>query len=514
MVKILSNSQLQEADAMTIGREPITSLDLMERAGNRCYDWLFANAPERLFPRDAQESEWRFAVFCGMGNNGGDGLVIARLLARNGYEVRAILLRHRKEASSDNLENQKRLKKARVELVEIDAIQQFPVLEPGEVVVDALFGSGLSRPLEGTAADLVKYINASGNMVVSIDMPSGLAAEDVASGQVMVKSDHTLVFESPRLALMYRENEAFVGEWATLPIGLDPQYMQETVTPYVISEERDVRSMLRPRPRAGHKGDFGHALLVAGAAGTTGAAVLAARACVRSGAGLCTVHTPATLHDAMLAAVPEVMHTRHEGGDHLSTLPPMDRYTALGVGPGMGMHPGTATMFKMIIQEHRGPMVLDADAINLLAENKTWIEYLSTGCILTPHPKEFDRLSGTSANSSERLEKARQFAIRSKSVVVLKGWHTAVCDPMGMVYFNPTGNAGMAKGGSGDALTGLLTGLLAQGIEPLQAALLGVYVHGLAGDLAATALGQDGMIVSDLIAELPRAFQQLRRSPR
>jgi ADP-dependent NAD(P)H-hydrate dehydratase / NAD(P)H-hydrate epimerase len=358
-------------------------------------------------------------------------------------------------------------------------------------------------------------LNKLPNTVVSIDLPSGMGGETMvpAAEQAVVQADHTLAFEWPKLTFMLPENLAALGTVHVLPIGLSEDHGAKPEAEMLEVEEQDARDLMPPRPPAGHKGTFGHALLMAGASGKMGAAVLAARACVRSGAGLVSAYVPAGHAEDALVAVPEAMFIKDPAASELSELPKLGSYSAVGVGPGIGTSEATARLLKMLIQQAPCPLVLDADALNILAENRTWLSFLPAGSILTPHPKEFDRLTDKSTSTYERLIKARDFSRRHGIVLVLKGARTAICSPSGRVFFNSTGNAGMAKGGRGDALTGIITALRAQELDPMSAAILGVYAHGAAGDVAAAELGQDGMLPTDLIERLPMVWKRLRARP-
>lgn len=503
MIPILSAEQIRKADVHTITHEPIAAIDLMERAAQRCADWL-----SRRFPLGDQPA---FVVLCGPGNNGGDGLAIARLLFGAGHNVRVIACPGERPFSADAAVNRARLTSMALNVLELGLGSPLPRIAEHEVVVDALFGTGLDRPLTGWYKNLVQALSALPNTVVSIDLPSGLFAEDNSSNDVkaIVRADHVLSFEVPKLALLLPENGSSVQQWHLLPIGLDRAFMDGMGSKNLLVEARDARDLMPERSRMAHKGTFGHAALVAGGPGKMGAAILAAQGCARSGVGLISVQLPADLQAVIHAGLPEAMTMTdvfQAGRVNDGSM----RFNAIGIGPGLGTTDEVAGWLKRLLQDASAPLLLDADALNVLAENRTWLAFLPKHTILTPHPKEFDRLTDKSDTGFERLSKARAFAIRFQVVLVLKGANTAVCSPDGKAYFNPTGNPGMAKGGSGDALAGIITGLLAQGLEPLSAAVLGVYAHGLAGDLAAEELGMDGMLPSDLIHHLPLAWKRIR----
>jgi len=315
----------------------------------------------------------------------------------------------------------------------------------------------------------------------------------------------------PKLGLLMAENEPFIGQWEVLDIGLHPEYLQKEACSHFLTERRDCSLIYRPRPLFAHKGNFGHGLLIAGSTGKMGAAVMAAKACLRSGAGLLTAHVPGDGFLIMQSSIHEAMVSIDPADSCFSALPVLDNYNAIAVGPGLGNDPGTQAALKLLIQQTTVPLIIDADALNILANNKTWISFLPPGSILTPHPGEFERLAGATENQFDRLELLKIMAERYKIYIVLKGAFTAVACPDGNVYFNPTGNPGMAKGGSGDALTGVLLGLMASGYTPGQSCILGTWLHGYAGDLAARKFSTESMLTSDLIDMLGKAFRKISR---
>ena len=398
-----------------------------------------------------------------------------------------------------------------VDFHEVTSQFTFPKLTEDDIIIDGLFGSGLNKPLAGGFAAVVKFINASPAHVVSIDIPSGLMGEDNTfnTASAIVRADLTLSLQLPKLSFFFAENEAYVGEWRLLDIRLSQEAIAEMPTDYELTEPDTVATLLRPRGRFAHKGNFGRALLVAGSQGMAGASVLAAKACLRSGVGLLTVHVPFCNNDIVQTSVPEAMTELDMSDTCFATPIDTDDYQAVGMGPGLGQMPETVSALLEQVDICEVPMVLDADALNILGENRSYLSRLPKGSILTPHPKELERLVGKCQNSYERLERARELARQAEVHIVLKGAYTAVISPDGKCRFNTTGNPGMATGGSGDVLTGVLLALLAQGYAAGDAALLGVYVHGLAGDLAADELGQTGLIAGDLVRYLPQAWKEL-----
>lgn len=505
MLEVLDAEAMRAADAHTIAQEPIASLDLMERAATAFTGELLRSS----LVRGAGTS---FLIACGPGNNGGDGLVAARLLHAHGHRVRVVALSLDK-TSEDFAANLRRLQDARVTPEVFDPEAGLDATG-WDVLIDAGFGTGLTRPLEGLAAAFAGAMNATGLPIVSVDLPSGMPAGGSAPerGQVIVRATLTLTFQCPKPVLLQREWSPWTGSWRVVPIGLDEAFIRAQGSRQHLLEEADVRQLLPSRRPFDHKGDHGHALLLAGARGRTGAAVLATRGCLRSGAGLVTTAVPGHALSVLQKAAPEAMCLPDDAPDHLAQLPRLGPFSAIGMGPGVGTHEDTERLLKLLVQEASVPLVLDADALNLLAENPTWLGFLPKGTILTPHPGEFDRLVGRSTSGQERLDKAREFAFRHGVVLVLKGAWTATCTPDGHAFHNATGNPGMAKGGSGDVLTGLITGLRAQGLPAPAAAMLGVWLHGLAGDIATRDAGMDALQAGDLIAALPAAWKALREA--
>ena len=387
-----------------------------------------------------------------------------------------------------------------------------PELTEDMVVIDGLFGSGLNKPLIGGFASLVKYINQCPAKVVSIDIPSGLMCEDNTYNihSNIIRADLTLTLQQKKLSMMMADCQKYIGRLRVLDIRLSKEYIDKTEANCRILEEQDVRRLLMPRDDFAHKGAMGNALIIAGSYGMAGAAVLATRACLRSGVGKVTVHTPRRNYLVMQTAVPEaVMQMDHEETYFSESVDSTD-FDALGIGPGLGLVENTAIALIGQIRRTSCPIVADADALNILANHQAWMQQLPSGIIMTPHPKEFDRMAGsTSNNDYERLIRAQQMAEHIKGYIILKGHHSALCMPDGHIVFNATGNSGMATAGSGDVLTGIITALLARGYDQRDACAIGMYLHGLAGDLAAKELGKESLIASDIINYLPKAFKRL-----
>lgn len=502
-MKIFTAAQIHELDKYTIENEPIESIDLMERA---------AKALTRAI-MDEYNSLMPVIVFAGPGNNGGDALAVARMLAENNYTVTVYLFNVNGKLSNDCAVNKVRLMDNRRVKNFIEVRQEFepPVLEEGMLIIDGIFGSGLNKPLAGGFASLVKYINSSAATVVSIDVPSGLMTEDNTYNvrANIIHADLTLTLQHVKLAFLFKENQPYIGRLKVLDIRLSKEGIQKLDANYTMLEENDVRQLIQPRSAFAHKGEMGHALLIAGSYGMGGAAVLAAKACLRAGCGKLTVHSPKKNNMVLQISVPEAIIQLDREETTFSELIDTEEYHVVGIGPGLGTSEQTAIAMISQIRRSQCPIVADADALNMLGTHRSWMQQLPKGMILTPHPKELDRMEGNCADSYERLVKASNLAERIQGYVILKGHYSALCMPDGHVIFNSTGNAGMATAGSGDVLTGIITGLLARGYKQAEACLLGMYLHGLAGDIAAKELGEESLIASDLIQYLPKAFKRL-----
>lgn len=501
MLKIFSPQQVREADAHTIQNEPVLSIDLMERAAKACFEWM--NNYQDL-------SNKSILVFCGPGNNGGDGLALSRMLHEQQIQVTVFIPDESVKTSEDFSVNLNRARQSGIDPQMYSSFNPDQVNE-NTILIDALFGSGLSKPLEGIYKDLAEQINKSECITIAIDISSGLFADkpvDISRDSV-IEADYTLSFQFPKLAFLFPENEFITGNWQILPIGLHPDFINSEPCRNFLIEFTDIKTILKPRPRFSHKGTFGHALLIGGSKGKIGAAVLMGKSCLRSGAGLTTVHLPGCGYQVIQTAVPEVMVSVDPEENECTQLPRLESFSTIAAGPGIGTGKDTANLLKHLIQQASTPLLLDADALNILSDNQTWLAFLPKDTVLTPHPGEFARLAGKTSNSFDRLDVLRSFCIKYNLTIVLKGAYTVVCSPLGNCYFNPSGNPGMATGGSGDVLTGLITGLLAQGYNSTEAAILGVYLHGRAGDIAAEETGYEALVAGDIISHLGKAFIEL-----
>lgn len=512
-MKILSAEEIRLWDQYTIEHEPISSINLMERAAGKCADWLlqeYANTRS-------------FCIFCGKGNNGGDGLAIARILLDQHIAVSIFILdpvvQGLSAKGTDDFQiNLQRLQSYKEVVIHfIRTTEDFPSFLPGQIIIDALFGSGLNRETEGVTASLIACINNSYCKIVAIDVPSGLFVDRSSKEAITIKANHTLSFQCYKPAFLFAENEKAIGEIHILDIGLHNDFYQLVFNRFELVDDTLIHASFRPRNQFSHKGNFGHALLIAGSFGKMGAAILSAKACLRSGVGLLTCHIPECGYTILQTSVPEAMvltdtHAafstkvvqRTPAGDNDLTT-----YNSIGIGPGIGNAAATTNMLRGIFEAYRSPVILDADALNSIASQNELFQLIPAGSILTPHPKEFERLFGKTANEFDRVVLALKKAHELNCIIVLKGHHTFIATPDGRGFFNSTGNPGMATGGSGDVLTGILTGLLAQGYSSEETAILGVYLHGLAGDIAAKELSMEALIATDLIDYLGKAFLQI-----
>jgi ADP-dependent NAD(P)H-hydrate dehydratase / NAD(P)H-hydrate epimerase len=498
-MKIFSTAQVKDWDAYTIEHEPIPSADLMERAANACFDWL----------SEHYTTEPPFTVFCGVGNNGGDGLVIARMLRLHDCEVQVYFIGDYNQCSRDFSANYDRLRDNETEIIHIESHRDFPPIPAQGIVIDALLGSGLNKPLEGLLKALVEHINKSSATVIAIDMPTGMMSDTTSGHHPKIIASDTLSFQSWKKAFFMAENSDALGTVHVLDIGLHRSYYRSTPVTLELVDAEMISHIIRPRHAHAHKGDFGHAALVAGSTGMMGAATLAARACLRSGVGKLTCYAPLTGYNIMQISAPEAMVQISGAKDCTETVVLNPQYTAIGLGPGIGRYEENSRWMEQLFKNYKHPLVIDADALNLLAGNNELLQLLPPRSILTPHPGEFERLFGVCKNDFERNELAQLKATMLNCYIVLKGHYTFIACPDGKGYFNSTGNPGMATGGSGDVLTGLLTGLLAQGYSPKEAAIAGVYLHGQAGDLAAAEYSQPALIASDIIAFIGKAFMRV-----
>jgi NAD(P)H-hydrate epimerase len=501
-MKVFPGSTLKKLDAYTIESENIAFIDLMERAACVITDAL----------THRWSKEVPIVVFAGPGNNGGDALAVARMLIQRGYKVETFLFNIKGHLSADCQTNKELLQAVDgVNFTEVNKKFNPPQLDENALIIDGLFGTGLKNSLSGGFAAVVDHINNASATVISIDIPSGLESEDCLQNKwkSIVHADLTLSLQLPKLAFLFPENEEIIGEWQLLDIGLSREGIEKMTSNYSLVEEEEIRSLIKPRKKFSHKGDFGHALLIAGSYGMAGASILAARACLRSGVGRITIHAPICNNDILQVAVPEAVVKQDVDEHYFSWPSDMDTYQALGIGPGLGTAEATEDALLKQLKDCQLPTVIDADALNLLAKNRGALKSLPPNSILTPHPKELERLTGKCQNSYERLTKACELAQTFHVYILLKGAYSVLITPRKECFFNPTGNTGMATAGSGDVLTGVILALLAQGYAAEEAAKIGAFIHGLAGDFAWERLGMISLTAGEIINFLPEAWKYI-----
>ena len=512
-MKIVSARQMQELDRATISDFGIPGAVLMENAGRGTYEKILEKAPDA--------AGRQIAVLCGRGNNGGDGFVIARYFHNAGARVTAYLFADQDTVSGDALLNLEAFKEAGGRFIQITDEPQWleaaPDIQQAGIIIDGLLGTGLSSEVRGLYRNAIESISAaSGALVVAVDIPSGIDATTGAVLGAAVKAHLTCTFGLAKKGLVVHPGAQYAGHIEIIDIGIPAELIESRGINEYLLDEAMLAGVLPARKPDSHKGDYGHGLILAGSPGKTGAAALCAQAAMRAGTGLVTLGVPASLNPVLEAKTTEAMTEPlpEEAGGFLGplALPRITELfegkTAVAVGPGMGDHVKTAVLMRWIIEVAAVTLVVDADGLNILARNVEALRKLKAPAVLTPHPGEMSRLMGlpTHAVQADRMGCAQKFAQQYKVIVVLKGSRTVIAAPDGSVYVNPTGNPGMASGGMGDALTGLITGLIAQGIDPLKASLLAVYVHGMIGDDIAAERAPLGILATDIIERIPAAL--------
>ena len=503
-MKIFTAHQIYEADKSTIEKQQTSSDELMERAATKLFEWLHA----RL-----RGTQVILKLFCGIGNNGGDGLVLARLLHEHGYSIQVFVVNYSEKRSKDFLLNLERLKDRKLWPDFLNEESEFPPISPDDIIVDAIFGIGLNRAPSTWVGNLIMHVNNSRAFVLSVDIPSGLPMDKGPwNPDYAIRASYVLTFQAPKLVFFLPETGVYVNQWELLDIGLDPEYLQATETNFELIGRPEVLPLYRPRLKFSHKGNYGHAIIVGGSYGKIGAVQLASDACLSSGSGLVTAFVPRCGYQSIQTALPEIMVLTDDGEKIISEISfPFDP-TVVGIGMGIGVDRVTAEAFGVLLKSMDRPMVIDADGLNILAQNPKMIEDVPAFSVLTPHPKELERLVGKWTDDFEKLEKVKAFSSHYNVVVVIKGAHTiTVYKDKGFV--NTTGNPGMATAGSGDVLTGMITGLMAQGYAGLHAAIFGVYLHGLAGDLGVSEKGYEALKASTIVENIGNAFMELLRQP-
>jgi len=503
-MKIFTAEQIYLADKSTIERQQISSTELMERAATGIFNWIHARM---------QGAQTKIHLFCGIGNNGGDGIALARHLQDHGYHMGVYVVNYSKKRSPDFLINLERLKDRKIWPVFLEKGSDFPELGPEDIVVDAIFGIGLNRNPDDWVGNLMAHINDSRAFILSIDVPSGLFLHQAATQKNrVIRSDYVLSIQAPKLVFFLPETGVFAKNWEILDIGLDAEFMAATETEYELVSKRTALRRYIPREKFSHKGTYGHSIIIGGSYGKIGAVSLASMACLRVGSGLVTAYAPKCGYRSLQTAHPEIMVITDSGNKYIQNIQFSMEPRAIGVGMGLGTNDKTVRAFSDFLSVNSRPLVIDADGLNILSAHKDLLRKLPPQTVLTPHPKELERLIGSWKNDFDKLAKAKSFAKAHNCILVLKGAHTITIYG-GKGYVNPTGNPGMATAGSGDVLTGIITGLISQGYQPLDAAIFGVYLHGSAGDFAMENLGYQALIASDIIACMGKAYLNLLAPP-
>ncbi|MDO9679918.1 MAG: NAD(P)H-hydrate dehydratase [Bacteroidales bacterium] len=501
-MKIFTSSQIALIDSFTIINEPVSETALIKRAARKLYEWLKTevNKKQEIF------------VFAGPGNNGNDAIALTSILAARDFNCKLFLIKNRtlKSESRKELLGEAYLFGS-VLVKEIEKEGDIPEIPSDAIVVEGIFGIGLNRCAEGIYCPIIEKINNSGARVISIDLPSGLLSEENVSPEKnsIIWANNTLTFEFPKLCMFFKEASPYIGKWDVLPIGLHSEIIEKTDTNFFMLTEELIRKELKPRDKFSHKGNFGHSLLIAGSYGMGGAAVLAAKGAMRSGAGLLTVHIPKLLYQILQISVPEAICSVDWSESIFTGVENTEDYSAIAVGPGIGKSPESADGLRKLLKASKKPMVIDADALNIIASERDLIDLIPEGSVITPHPGEFARIAGETKNSYDAVMKQSEFSKKHNIVVVLKGAHTSVATPDGEIFFNSTGNPGMATAGSGDVLTGTILALISQGYSSKVAAIAGVFIHGLAGDIALETKGENSIIAGDIAASLGAAFKRI-----
>lgn len=504
-MKIFTAKQIYEADAFTIKKHKITSDILMERASEQIFNWLH---------KRMQGAQVKIHLFCGIGNNGGDGVALARQLWEHGYNIEVFIVNYSEKRSQDFLLNLERLKDRKIWPNFFNVDSEFPEIGKDDIIVDAIFGIGLNRTPDTWVIKLMQYLNNTGTFILSIDIPSGLFTDKLPKDDnAVVRGDFALSFQVPKLVFFLPETSKFCKQWEVLDIGLDQDFMDKSEAQFHIIEKEDVLPFYIPRAKFSHKGTFGHSLIIGGSYGKIGAVQLASKAALCVGSGLVTAYVPNCGYIPLQTALPEVMVLTDDEEKFISKIDYDINSSVVGIGIGLGKEKETAVAFKKFLKKYKGQLVVDADGLNILSKNKDLLKELPKQTILTPHPKELKRLIGGWKDDFDKLEKTIAFSKKYDCIVVIKGAHSIVIYN-GKGNVNTTGNPGMATAGTGDVLTGVITGLLTQGYEPLKAAIFGVYLHGKAGDIAANNCGYEALTASHIINNIGNAYQSLFEVPK
>ncbi|HEY5686841.1 MAG TPA: NAD(P)H-hydrate dehydratase [Yeosuana sp.] len=504
-MKLFSKEQIYEGDKITIERQKISSTDLMERAGTQIFNWINLRMQGAQVP---------IHIFCGIGNNGGDGMVLARHLILEGYNVKTYIVNYSDKRSKDFLINYDRVKNVTKQWPEFVHNQDdFPEIKQDHVIVDAIFGIGLNRPVVDWVKNLFVHLRKSKAFTLSIDIPSGLQTDSIPlDDDNVVMASYTLSFASPKLVFFLPNTAKYTINWEVLDIGLDSEFLSSTNTTYNLIGKYEAIPIYIPRDKYSHKGQFGHSLIIGGSYGKIGAVTLASRGALSAGAGLVTAFIPRCGYQVLQSSFPEAMVISDANDDYITNIEFDFNPSVIAFGIGVGGNIKTIEAFEVLLKTYKGPMVVDADGLNILSNHPHFLELLPEETVLTPHPKELERLIGTWTHDFEKLEKAKEFSNKHKVILVIKGANTITLFE-NKFYINATGNPGLSTAGSGDVLTGIITGLISQGYNPLSAAVFGVYLHGKSADIAVEDYGYQSLIASHVIEYLGAAYMDLFKQP-
>ena len=504
-MKIFSKEQIYEGDKLTAEKQNISSTDLMERAATQIFNWMHMRMQGAQVP---------IHIFCGIGNNGGDGLVLARHLILDGYNVNTYVINCSDKRSKDFLINYDRIKNVTKKWpILLNCSEDFPEIHPDDIIVDAVFGIGLNRPVDDWVKALFLHFRAAKAFTLSIDIPSGLHTDKAVTDEdAVVWAGYTLSFATPKLVFFLPETAKFTIQWEVLDIGLDQEFLYNTITEADLIGKNEVLPMYIPRDKFSHKGQFGHALIIGGSYGKIGAVTLASKAALSVGAGLISAYIPKCGYTVLQSSFPEAMVITDKDEEKITSISFDIQPTVIGFGIGAGTDTKTISAFEGFLKTNKTPLVIDADGINILSKKKALLKLLPLQTVLTPHPKELERLIGTWKNDFDKLKKVKAFSKKYSAIIVIKGANTITVF-QDKLYVNTTGNPGLATAGSGDVLTGIITGLISQGYSNLSATIFGVYLHGKSADIAVENFGYQSLIASHVIEYLGEAYIDLFRQP-
>ncbi len=504
-MKIFSKEQIYEGDRLTTEKQKISSTDLMERAGTQIFNWLHMRMQGAQVP---------IHVFCGIGNNGGDGLVVARHLVTHGYNVKTYIVNCSDKRSKNFLINYDRIKNVTKDWPTLlSCTDDFSPIDANDIIVDAVFGIGINRPVDDWVKGLFNHFRASRAYTLAVDIPSGLYTDKLPSDpEAVVTAGYTLSFQTPKLVFFLPDTAKYTVQWEVIDIGIDQEYIYKTNTEADLIGKHEVLPIYKPRDKFSNKGTYGHSLIIGGSYGKIGAVTLASRATLAVGAGLVTAYIPKCGYTALQAAFPEAMVITDVDEEKLTSINFDIEPTVIGFGVGVGTDAKTITAFETFLKTNKTPLVIDADGLNILSKKKALLKLLPEQTVLTPHPKELERLIGKWKGDFDKLKKTKAFSKKYNVIVVIKGANTITVF-QDKLYVNATGNPGLATAGTGDVLTGMITGLIAQGYKPLAASIFGVYLHGKSADLLIEDYGYQSLIASHVVGGISEAYLDLFKQP-